>query len=62
MGEEIYRVESIDGKVECPVCHTIIDSGDYDSYELLDVDGSCRGNIFSVTIRCSRYGVVLEAF
>ena len=38
MGEErVYRVEAINGRVECPVCHTTIDSRDYDSYEFLDI-------------------------
>jgi len=32
--ERVYKIEAIDGRVECPVCHTNIDSGDYDSYEL----------------------------
>jgi C4-type Zn-finger protein len=50
----------MDGRVECPACHTIIDSGDYDSYELLDVDSSYCGDIFSITIRCSRCGAILE--
>jgi len=56
----VYRVEAIDGRVECPVCHTIIDSGDYDRYELLDIDYSYYGDISSITIRCSRCGAVLE--
>jgi len=30
----VYRIEAIDGRVECPVCHTIIDSEDFESYEL----------------------------
>jgi len=61
MGEgRVYRVESMDGRVECPVCHTIIDSRDYDSYELLDIDSSYCGGISSITIRCSRCGAVLE--
>jgi len=34
----VYRVEAIDGRVECPVCHTIIDSEDFESYEFLDID------------------------
>ncbi len=57
-----YRVEYRDGRVECPVCHTIIDAEDYDSYKLIEVDGSCRGDIFSVTIRCNRCGSMLEVF
>jgi len=36
----VYRVEAIDGRVECPVCHAIMDLEDYDSYELIEVDGS----------------------
>ena len=28
----------MDGRVECPACHTIIDSEDFESYELLDID------------------------
>jgi len=31
---EGYRVKAMDGRVECPVCHAIIDSEDYDSYDL----------------------------
>jgi len=38
MRGEVYRIESINGRVECPACHTIIDSTDYDRYELLDID------------------------
>jgi len=38
--EGVYRVEAIDGRVECPVCHAIMDLEDYDSYELIEVDGS----------------------
>ena len=32
--ERFYRVEAIDGRVEYPVCHTNIDSEDFESYEL----------------------------
>jgi len=46
----VYRVEVIDGRVERLVCHTIIDSGDYDSYELLDIDDSYCGDIFSILL------------
>jgi len=60
--ERFYRVEAIDGRVECPVCHVIIDSEDFESYELLDVDDGCYGDISSITIRCSRCGAVLEVF
>ena len=56
-----YRVESIDGRVEDPVCHTIIDPEEYDSYEFMEVDGSCCGDIFS-TIRRSSCGSMLEVF
>ena len=63
MGEErFYRIEAIDGRVECPACHTIIDSRDYDSYKLLDIDDGYYGDISSITIRCSRYGAILEVF
>ncbi len=54
------QVKAMDGRVECPVCHATIDSEDYDSYELLEVDGSCYGDISSVTIKCSRCGSILE--
>ena len=43
-----------------PSMPTIIDSRDYDSYELLDIDSSYCGGISSITIRCSRCGAVLE--
>ena len=45
MRGEVYKIESIDGRVECPTCHTVIDSKDLDSYELLDVDDSYYGDI-----------------
>jgi len=38
MRGEVYRVESMDGRVECPACHIIIDSEDFENYELLDID------------------------
>ena len=60
--ERVYRGESMDGRVECPVCHTIIDSEDSESYELLDIDDSYYGDISSITIRCSRCRAVLEVF
>jgi len=59
---EGYRVKAMDGRVEYPVCHAIIDSEDYDSYELVEVDGSCCGDIFSVTIKCLKCRAVLEVF
>jgi len=56
----VYRVEDEDGGVECPSSHITIDGEDFNSYELIDVDGSCRGDIFSVTIRCMKCGAVIE--
>ena len=50
------------GRVECPVCNTIIDPQNYDGYELVEVDGSCCGDIFSVTIKCLKCGALLEVF
>jgi len=51
MGDErFYRIEAVDGRVECLACHTIIDSRDYDSYELLDIDDSYYGDIFSILL------------
>jgi phage FluMu protein Com len=58
--EWVYRVEARDGKVECPRCHTIINAEDFEGYELIDIDGSCCGDIFNVTIRCMKCGVILE--
>jgi len=60
--ERFYRIEAIDGRVKYPVCHTIIDSEDYDYYEFIEVDGSYCGDIFSVTVRCSKCGAILEVF
>ena len=64
MGEgEVYKIESIDGRVECPACHIIIDSSkDLDSYEFLDVDDSYYGDILSINIRCMKCGSILEVF
>ena len=63
MGEErVYRIEAVDGRVECPVCHANIDSEDFESYEFLDINDSYYGDISSITIRCSRCGAVLEVF
>ena len=59
---EGYRVKAVDGRVECPLCHAIIDAEDYNSYELVEVDGSCCGDIFSVTIKCLKCGALLEVF
>jgi predicted PP-loop superfamily ATPase len=60
MGEDVYWVESRDGRVECPRCHSVIDSEDLNNYELIDVDGTCRGDIFGVTIRCMKCGAIIE--
>jgi len=60
--ERFYRVEAIDGRVECPVCHTNIDSEDFESYEFLDVDDSYYGDILSINIRCMKCGSILEVF
>jgi predicted PP-loop superfamily ATPase len=56
----VYKVEPMDGRVECPRCHAVIDGEDFESYELIDVDGSCCGDIFSVTIRCVKCGAMIE--
>jgi hypothetical protein len=60
MGEDAYWVESRDGMVERPRCHAVIDSGDLNNYELIDIDGTCRGDIFGVTIRCMKCGAIIE--
>jgi hypothetical protein len=60
MGEGVYWAESRDGGVECPRCHAIIDAEDLNNYELIDVDGTCRGDIFSVMIRCMKCGAIIE--
>jgi hypothetical protein len=60
MGEDVYWAESRDGKIECPRCHTVIEAGDFESYELIEVYGTCRGDIFSVTIRCMKCGAIIE--
>jgi DNA-directed RNA polymerase subunit RPC12/RpoP len=60
MGEGVYWIESRDGRVECPRCHSLIDSEDFESYELVEVDGTCRGDIFSVTIKCMKCGAIIE--
>jgi len=46
----VYRVESMDGRVEHSVCHTIIDSEDFESYEFLDADYSYYGDISSIKL------------
>jgi len=60
MGEDAYWAESRDGKIECPRCHTVIEAEDFESYELIDIDGSCCGDIFSVTIKCMKCGAIIE--
>jgi DNA-directed RNA polymerase subunit RPC12/RpoP len=60
MGEDVYWSESRDGKIECPQCHTVIEAEDFESYELVGVDGTCRGDIFSVTIKCMKCGAIIE--
>jgi phage FluMu protein Com len=60
MGEDVYWVEAMDGKVECPRCHSIIDSENFNGYELIEVDRPCRGEIFGVTIRCMKCGAIIE--
>jgi hypothetical protein len=60
MGENAYWVEAKNGGIECPQCHTIINAEDFDSYKLIDVDGSCCGDIFGVTIKCVKCGAIIE--
>ncbi|MCL7384431.1 MAG: hypothetical protein LZ172_07645 [Thaumarchaeota archaeon] len=45
MREDAYWVEARDGRVKRPRCHSVIDSEDFNSYELIDIVGSCCGGM-----------------
>jgi hypothetical protein len=47
-------------RLSAPRCHSIIDSENFNGYELIEVDGPCRGEIFGVTIRCMKCGAIIE--
>jgi hypothetical protein len=59
-GEDVYWIEARDGRVECSQCHAVIDVEDFESYELIDIDGSYYGDIFSVKIKCMECGAIIE--
>lgn len=64
MGEGIegktYRVHvDEDCEVVCPICNTVMYPEDEKSYEFIDLDENCCGDVFSVIIKCLRCGSLL---